>query len=60
VGKHTKSFKEYVEEDHLPRKKLKKESRHNYRDHLRDVIESGDWEKLEDELYDAEHSNYRR
>lgn len=60
MTKKTKRFKEYLEEDDLRHKKLKKESRHNYKDHLRDIIESGDWDELEDETYEQEHSNHYR
>lgn len=57
MGKTTKRFKEYVEEDYLPRKKLKKESRHNYKEHLKHMIEDEDWDALEDETLENEHSN---
>ena len=60
MTKKTKRFKEYLEEDDLRHKKLKKESRHNYKDHLRDIIDSGDWDELEDETYEQEHSNHYR
>jgi hypothetical protein len=61
VGKLNKSFKDYVDEtDGLRKKKLKKESRHNFKDHLRDVMETEDWDALEDELYEESHSNHYR
>jgi ubiquitin C-terminal hydrolase len=51
MGKIKKSFKQYSEENEEVRKRpLKKESRHNYKTHLMDVIENEDWDELEDEL----------
>lgn len=51
MGKIKKSFREYTEENEGVRKRpLKKESRHNYKAHLIDVIESEDWDELENEL----------
>jgi ubiquitin C-terminal hydrolase len=51
MGKIKKSFKEYSEENEEVRKRpLKKESRHNYKTHLMDVIETESWDELEDEL----------
>mgnify|MGYP000058134295 CR=1 FL=1 len=51
MGKIKKSFREYSEEGEGIRKKpIKKESRHNYKAHLMDVIENEDWDELEDEL----------
>jgi hypothetical protein len=51
MSKKTKGFSEYIEETDLVRKKkLKRESRHNYKAHLMDVIESENWDELEDEL----------
>ena len=51
MGKIKKSFREYTEENGGVRKRpLKKESRHNYKTHLMDVIESEDWDELENEL----------
>ena len=51
MGKIKKSFREHTEENETVRKKpLKKESRHNYKTHLMDVIENEDWDELEDEL----------
>ena len=51
MGRITKSFKEYLSEnDGFPKiKKLKKESRHNFKTHLMDVIEE-DWDDIEDDL----------
>jgi len=61
VGKTTKRFKDYIEEDYgFRKKKLKKESRHNTKEHLRDLIEHEDWEELEDETLEYEHSNHIR
>lgn len=39
----------------VKQKKLKKESRHNFKDHLRDVMERGEWDQLEEELYYESH-----
>jgi len=51
MGKIKKSFKQYSEENEEVRQRpLKKESRHNYKTHLMDVIENEDWDELEDEL----------
>ena len=51
MGKIKKSFREYTEENEgVRRRPLKKESRHNYKTHLIDVIESENWDELEDEL----------
>lgn len=61
MSKSTKRFKEYLEEsDNIKHKRLKKESRHNFKEHLKDVMENEDWDALEDELYEESHSNYRR
>ena len=61
MGKTTKRFKAYIEEsDGIRKKRLKNESRHNFKEHLKDIIEHEDWESLEDELYEDEHSNYHR
>jgi len=59
VGKTTKRFKEYLEEnDGIRHKKLKKESRHNFKEHLKDLIEHEDWDELEEETLEYEHSNH--
>ena len=51
MGKIKKSFREYTEENEGVRKRpLKKESRHNYKTHLMDVVESEDLDELENEL----------
>ena len=51
MGKIKKSFKEHSEDnDGIRKRPLKKESRHNYKTHLMDAIESQDWEEFEDEL----------
>lgn len=51
MGKIKKSFREYSEEVEEVRKRpLKKESRHNFKTHLMDVIENEEWDELEDEL----------
>jgi len=51
MGKIKKSFREHSEENEVIRpKRIKKESRHNYKTHLMDVIENEDWDELEDEL----------
>lgn len=57
----TKNFyNKHVETEGLKQKKIKKESRHNFKTHLHDVIENEDWDELADELYYDEHSNYSR
>ena len=51
MGKIKKSFSEFTEENEMLRKKpIKKESRHNLKKHLMDMIEHEDWDELEDEL----------
>jgi hypothetical protein len=51
MGKIKKSFREYSEEnEELRKKRIKKESRHNFKTHLMDVIENEDWDELEEEL----------
>ena len=59
MGRIKKSFKEYTEEhDGFPKiKKLKKESRHNFKTHLMDVIDE-DWDDIEDDLTSV-HSRKR-
>ena len=58
MGKIKKSFREYIEEE-IRKRPLKKESRHNYKKHLMDVIESEDWDELENELSEQSR-NYHR
>jgi hypothetical protein len=54
MGKIKKSFKQYSEENEDVRKRpLKKESRHNYKTHLKDIIETEDWDELENEQQDS-------
>lgn len=61
MSKTTKRFKTYIEEsDGIRKKRLKDESRHNFKEHLKHIIEDEDWESLEDELYEDEHSNHYR
>ncbi len=61
MGKTTKRFKEYLEESGgIRHKKLKKESRHNFKEHLKDLIEHEDWDELEDEISEHEHSDHYR
>jgi hypothetical protein len=60
MGKRTKSFKEYIDEnDGIRHKKIKKESRHNFKEHLKHMIEDEDWDSLEDEINEQEHSHNR-
>jgi len=60
MGKIKKSFKEYSEDyDGIRKRPLKKESRHNYKTHLIDAIESQEWDELEDELNEQSRI-YRR
>lgn len=55
-----KSFRQYNEESEGIRKKpLKKESRHNFKTHLMDVVESEDYDVLEDELYEQSRNRRR-
>ena len=59
MGKVKKSFREHTEESEAVRKRpLKKESRHNYKTHLMDVVENEDWDELEDEV--SEQSRVHR
>lgn len=57
MSKSRKTFREYTEED-MRKRPLKKESRHNYKTHLMDVIEQEDWDELEDEV--SEQSRVHR
>jgi len=59
MGKIKKSFREYIQEDDVRKRPLKKESRHNYKKHLMDVIENEDWDELENEISEQSR-NYRR
>jgi hypothetical protein len=55
----TKNFyNKHVETEGLKQKKIKKESRHNFKTHLHDVIENENWDELSDELYYEEHTKY--
>jgi hypothetical protein len=56
MSKSKNFHNKHVETDGLKQKRLKKESRHNFRDHLKDVIEHGDWDELQDELYYESHN----
>lgn len=60
MGKSRKRFKEYIEETDFPKKKIKKESRHNIKSHLRSLIDVEDWDELENERQEFEHSNHSR
>ena len=60
MGKSRKRFKEYIEENDFPKAKGKKESRHNMKEHLKQLIDHEDWDELEDERYEIEHSNHSR
>jgi hypothetical protein len=59
MSKSKDFYNKHVETDGLKKKKLKKESRHNFKDHLRDVLDTENWDELQDELYYEEHSNNR-
>jgi hypothetical protein len=50
MSKKRTGFREYVEENELRKRPIKKESRHNYRARLMDVIEEENWDELEDQL----------
>lgn len=58
MSKSKDFYNKHIETDGLKKKKLKKESRHNFKDHLRDVLDSENWDELNDELYYEEHSKY--
>ena len=59
MGKTTKRFKAYIEEsDGIRKKRLKNESRHNFKEHLKDIIEHEDWESLEEN--DWEKTNRKK
>ena len=61
MSKTTKRFKAYIEEsDGIRKKRLKEESRHNFKEHLKDLIDHEDWDELEDETIEHEHSNHYR
>lgn len=51
MSKSKNFYNKHVETDGLKQKKIKKESRHNFKTHLQDVIETEDWDELQDELY---------
>jgi len=60
VGKSRKRFKEYIEETDFPKKKIKKESRHNIKSHLRSLIDVEDWDEVEnDRQQDSIYSRKR-
>ena len=57
----TKRFREYLEEDYInPKSNIKTVSRHTYKEHLKHLIEKENWDELENEIYEYEHSNHRR
>jgi len=59
VGKTTKRFKEYLEESGgIRKKRLKDESRHNFKEHLKDLIDHEDWDELEEETIEYEHQKF--
>ena len=60
MGKNRKRFKEYIEETDFPKKKMKKESRHNMKEHLKNLIDEENWEELENERQEFEHSIHSR
>jgi hypothetical protein len=55
MSKSKDFYNKHVETDGLKKKKIKKESRHNFKEHLKDIIEHEDWDELKDELYYDEH-----
>ena len=60
MGKSRKRFKEYIEETDFQKKKIKKESRHNIKNHLRSLIDEEDWEEIENERQqDSIHNRER-
>ena len=60
MGKSRKRFKEYIKENDFPKSKQKKESRRTIKEHLKHLIDEENWDELEDERYDIEHSNHSR
>lgn len=59
MGKTTKRFKEYLEESGgIRKKRLKDESRHNFKEHLKDLIDHEDWDELEEETIEYEHQKF--
>ena len=51
---------EYIEETDFPKNKIKKESRHNIKSHLRSLIDVEDWDEVENERQqDSIHSRKR-
>jgi hypothetical protein len=56
MSKSKDFYNKHVETDGLKKKKIKKESRHNFKEHLKDIIEHEDWDELQDELYYDEHA----
>ena len=60
MGKSRKRFKEYIEETDFLKKKIKKESRHNIKSHLRSLIDVEDWDEVEnDRQQDSIYSRKR-
>ena len=59
MSKTKEYHNKHLETDGLKHKKIKKESRHNFKEHLKDIIDTENWDELQDELYYEEHSNNR-
>jgi len=59
MSKGKNNPQKYDEFEGIRKKRLKDNSRHNFKTHLEHVIEDGDWDLLEDELYEESHSNHR-
>lgn len=55
MSKSKNYHNKHIETDGLKQKKLKKESRHNFKTHLQDVMENENWDELQDELYYESH-----
>jgi hypothetical protein len=60
MSKSKDFYNKHVETDGLKKKKIKKESRHNFKEHLKDIVDHENWDELQDELYYEEHSNHYR
>jgi hypothetical protein len=58
MSKSKDFYNKHIETDGLKKKKIKKESRHNFKEHLKDIIEHEDWDELKDELYYDEHARH--
>lgn len=60
MGKIKKSFKNFTLEEDLAKEPVKKESRHNLKTHLKELIDNQHWDELENETFEEQSRNYRR